>query len=72
MKKNMGHIDRIIRVIIAVVFAALYFSGSITGTLGLVLVALSVVLVATSLVGSCPLYFPFGISTLRKKVTAKQ
>jgi len=68
----MGHIDRIIRVIIAVVFAALYFSGSITGTVGLVLVALSVVFVATSLIGSCPLYLPFGISTLRKKVTAKQ
>jgi len=68
----MGHIDRIIRVIIALVFAALYFSGSIAGTVGLVLVALSVVLVATSLIGSCPLYLPFGISTLRKKVTAKQ
>ncbi len=67
----MGHIDRIIRVVIAVVFAGLYFSGSIPGTLGLVLVALSVVFVATSLVGSCPLYLPFGISTLRKKLAGK-
>jgi K+-transporting ATPase A subunit len=71
MKKNMGHIDRIIRLVIAVVFAGLYFSGSITGTFGLVLVALSVVFVATSLVGSCPLYLPLGISTLRKKVAGK-
>lgn len=72
MKKNMGHIDRIIRLVIAVVFAGLYFSGSITGTLGLVLVALSVVFVATVLMGNCPLYVPFGISTLRKKVASKQ
>ena len=71
MKKNMGHFDRIIRVVIAVVFAGLYFSGSIHGTLGLVLVALSVVFVATSLMGFCPLYLPLGISTLRKKVAGK-
>ena len=67
----MGYIDRIIRVMIAVFFAGLYFSGSIPGTLGLVLVALSVVFVATSLIGSCPLYLPFGISTLRKKIASK-
>ena len=72
MKKNMGYADRIIRVVIAVTFAGLYFSGSIPGTLGVVLVALSVVFVATSLIGSCPLYFPFGISTLRKKLAGKQ
>jgi uncharacterized membrane protein YtjA (UPF0391 family) len=72
MKINMGYTDRIIRVIIAVILAALYFSGSVTGTLGLVLIVFSVILVATSLVGSCPLYLPFGISTLRKKATGKQ
>jgi len=68
---NIGNTDRIIRVIIAVILAGLYFSGSITGTLGLVLVVFSVILIATSLVGSCPLYLPFGISTLGKKTTGK-
>jgi hypothetical protein len=72
MKMNMGYADRIIRVIIAVFLAGLYFSGSVIGTFGLVLVVFSVILVATSLVGSCPLYFPFGISTLRKKTAGKQ
>jgi uncharacterized membrane protein YccC len=71
MKINMGNTDRIIRVIIAVILAGLYFSGSVTGMLGLVLVVFSVILAATSLVGSCPLYLPFGISTLRKKTTDK-
>jgi hypothetical protein len=68
MKKNIGYTDRIVRVIIAAVFTGLYFSGSISGIVGVVLVALSVILVATSLVGSCLLYLPFGISTLPKKL----
>ena len=64
MKKNMGSADRIIRVIIAAIFIALYFSGSITGTVGIVLIVLSVVFVLTSLVGFCPLYLPFGLNTM--------
>ena len=63
MKKNMGSIDRIIRVLLAIVFAALYFTGTVTGTLGIVLMVLGVVFVLTSVVSFCPLYAPFGIST---------
>jgi hypothetical protein len=63
MKKNMGAADRIIRILIAAVFAYLYFSGSVTGTVGIVLVVLGVVFLLTSLVGFCPLYAPFGIKT---------
>jgi Protein of unknown function (DUF2892) len=68
MKKNMGSADRIIRVIIAAIFVALYFTGVIGGTLGIVLIALSAIFVLTSLVSFCPLYLPFGLSTLRKKI----
>lgn len=71
MKKNLGSTDRIVRVIIAVVFAALYFSGSVVGTAGIVLVGLSAILLLTSVVSFCPLYLPFGLSSLRKKVSAK-
>lgn len=71
MKKNMGSADRIIRVIIAAIMIALYFSGTITGTLGIVLIALSAIFVLTSLVSFCPLYLPFGLSTLRKKLARK-
>ncbi|HPG12118.1 MAG TPA: DUF2892 domain-containing protein [Chitinophagaceae bacterium] len=67
MKKNMGNADRIIRVLIAAVFAYLYFSGTVTGTLGLVLVILGGIFVLTSLVGFCPLYAPFGMNTCAKK-----
>ncbi len=67
MKKNMGNADRIIRVIIAVIVAVLYFTNVITGTLGIVLLALAGVFVLTSLMSFCPLYTPFGLSTCKVK-----
>lgn len=70
MKKNMGSADRIIRVIIAAILITLYFAGAVSGTVGIVLIAFSVIFILTSLIGFCPLYLPFGVSTLRKKIQA--
>jgi hypothetical protein len=67
MKKNMGTVDKVLRVIVAVIFAVLYFTGVIPGVLGIVLVVLAAVFVLTSLVSFCPLYLPFGISTIKKE-----
>lgn len=67
MKKNMGTTDRIIRLIIAAIVAILYFTNVITGALSIVLIALSIVFVLTSLISFCPLYAPFGISTCPNK-----
>ena len=69
MKANMGTADRIIRVLLAAVFAYLYFSGSVTGTLGLVLVILGGVFLLTSIVSFCPLYTIVGINTCPKKAS---
>jgi len=66
MKKNMSSLDRILRVVVAGVFAYLYFGGIVTGTLGIVLVVLGAVFVLTSFVGFCPLYTPFNFSTKKK------
>ena len=63
MKKNMGTIDKAIRILVAVVFAVLFFTNVITGTLGIILLVLAVVFVLTSLISFCPLYWPFGINT---------
>ncbi len=63
MKPNMGTIDRIIRVILAIVFAVLYFSGTVTGVWGIILLILGIVFLLTSLVSFCPLYLPFKITT---------
>lgn len=67
MKKNLGNVDKIIRIVLAIIFAALYFSGTVVGTLGLVLVALGGVFVLTSLVSFCPLYTLVGINTCTTK-----
>ncbi|HQW41761.1 MAG: DUF2892 domain-containing protein [Flavobacteriales bacterium] len=67
MKANMGSTDRIIRILIAAVFAVLYFTGTVTGTVGLVLLVLGAVFLVTSVISFCPLYAPFGISTCAVK-----
>jgi DUF2892 family protein len=63
MKMNMGVADRTIRTLLAIGIGYLYFTHRISGTLGIVLLVFAVIFVLTSLVGWCPLYLPFGLST---------
>lgn len=67
MKSNMGTIDKVVRILIALVFIGLYFTNLVTGTLGIVLLVLAGVFVLTSLISFCPLYLPLGINTGKKK-----
>jgi uncharacterized membrane protein len=66
MIKNMGSADRILRIIIAIAIAVLYFTNTISGTLGIALLILAVVFVLTGFIGFCPLYAPFKIRTNKK------
>ena len=63
MKLNMGIVDRSIRVAIAAIIAVLYFTGQVTGTVAIVLGVVAIAFFVTSLIGFCPSYVPFGIST---------
>ncbi len=63
----MGLTDRVVRVIIAAILGILYFSGIISGTLGIVLLIVAGIFVLTGLVSFCPLYAPFGINTCATK-----
>lgn len=65
MKRNMSNLDRIIRVVLAALFAYLYFSGIVTGVLGIVLLVLGGVFLLTSIIAFCPLYRLFKISTYK-------
>lgn len=67
MRKNMGNLDRTLRFLIAAALIALYYNGTISGILGIVLVVLAIVFFLTSFMGFCPLYFPFGIKTCKTK-----
>jgi Na+(H+)/acetate symporter ActP len=66
MKKNMGTVDRVIRVLLAVVVLTLYLTGNITGLAAIILGIIAVIFVVTSIIGFCPLYVPFKISTIKK------
>lgn len=63
MKLNMGTADRIIRLSIVAIIAILYFAGQLSGTVAIVLGIVAVAFLVTSLIGWCPAYLPFGIST---------
>ncbi len=65
MKKNMGTIDRITRIIIAVIVGILYWQNIIEGVLAYVLLSLSGVFVLTSFISFCPIYALVGLKTTK-------
>jgi hypothetical protein len=67
MKRNMGTADQAIRLLLAVIIIVTYFSNIITGTVGLVLLALAGVFVLTSIAGFCPFYSVLNINTSEAK-----
>ena len=67
MKKNMGTTDKVIRILVAVVILVLFLTHVISGTLAVILLILAGIFVVTSLLGFCPLYLPFGLSTREKE-----
>lgn len=71
MKKNMGTIDKTIRIVAAIIIGILYYTGMITGTLGMILLILGAVFLLTSFVSFCPLYAPFGWSTCKMESSEK-
>lgn len=72
MKKNMGITDRVIRVLIAIALALLFFTDIVTGTLGIVLLIVAGVFLITSITGFCGLYTLFGIRTCPMKESPKE
>jgi len=67
MKQNVGTIDKILRIAIAAIMAYLYFSETVTGTLGIIALAIGVAALITSAVGFCGLYSIIGVNTCKVK-----
>jgi Protein of unknown function (DUF2892) len=67
MKKNIGTVDKTIRIFVAAILALLYFTKVIEGTLGIVLLVFAVVFVVTSFISFCPLYPLIGLNTRKKE-----
>jgi len=69
MKKNMGGLDKVIRVVLAIAAALLVYFEVVVGPLAYILLTITGVFLITSLVGFCPLYGIFGISSCKSKHT---
>ena len=67
MKKNMGIADRVLRSLVAIVIAVLYFTDQISDLAAIILGLFAVIFLVTSLFSFCPLYLPFKISTTKKE-----
>jgi Protein of unknown function (DUF2892) len=67
MKKNMGTVDKVIRILVAVVVVVLYFAHIISGILAIILLIIAGIFIVTSFLSFCPLYLPFGLSTREKE-----
>jgi hypothetical protein len=66
MTKNMGNLDRAVRLFVVLAIGIVYLMGQLSGTLAIVLGVVAVAFLLTSLVGTCPAYLPFGLSTRSK------
>lgn len=71
MKANIGPSDKLVRLALAVLLIVLFYKEIVTGTLGIVLLVVALLLTVTSLINFCPLYKIFKIDTLKKKESAK-
>jgi Na+(H+)/acetate symporter ActP len=67
MKTNMGTVDRVIRILVAIVIVVLYFTHQISGTAAIILLVIAGAFIVTSFMSFCPLYWPLGISTRKKE-----
>lgn len=67
MTTNVGTFDRVLRIALAIVLSILYFTGTVQGTVGVVLLILGGMLLLTAIVGTCGLYSLLGISTCALK-----
>lgn len=67
MSKNIGLLDKTIRIIMAILIGILYLTNVISGPLAIVLSIIAIVFILTSFVGFCPLYLPFGFNTSKSK-----
>ena len=63
MTNNMGGTDRIIRTIVAITALTLYFTGTLTGTVGIIALVVAGVFLLTSFISFCPLYTILGMNT---------
>jgi len=66
MKANIGSLDKVIRIFLAIVFAMLYITKMVEGTVSVILLVVGGVLLLTSIINFCPLYAIMGLNSNKK------
>ncbi len=66
MKQNMGGVDKMIRIFIAIVCSVLFITGVVGGTVGYIVLGVGAIMLGTAMLNFCPLYRLFGINTCRR------
>jgi hypothetical protein len=67
MKTNVGKTDKWIRIMLAIVLGALYYTKTVTDTLGIITLVVAGIFLVTAFTGICPLYSLFGVNTCARK-----
>ena len=63
MKINESKTDRIVRAVAGLLFLVLFFTNTVAGTLGTILLVVGVLLLVTGVIGFCPIYALLKIKT---------
>lgn len=72
MKSNIGYIDKLVRILIAVLLLVLYFTDVISGAVAIDLFIVAAILLITAFINFCPIWHFLGISTKKKKYIKQQ
>lgn len=67
MKRNMGAIDKLVRLVVALLIFIAYYMDMVSGTIGVIALVVAGIFILTSLVSVCPLYSIFGMTTCPPK-----
>lgn len=68
MKKNVGSIDKLVRIIIAALAVWVAYTHQVASPWDYVLYAVAVIMIVTALMSTCPIWIVFGLNTLKSKL----
>ncbi len=63
MKRNIGFVDKLVRLGIGITIITLHLSGTLAGLWGSILLASGIILILTALISICPIYLILGWTT---------
>jgi len=66
-EKNVGTIDRIVRIIVGIAFLAGVALNMVAAPLSWLVALIGIIALVTGIIGTCPSYSLMGISTIEKK-----